>query len=324
MNEVKVVKFFLTLMTALLIGVGLLNLMYSFRRKRFYISPLLIVWSLTIFTVCLYVFGKRFYEEFRTDQMDLKNAVSIYYYLSIVCSMVNYFSQFLKIKDLLEFYNQVPVFDCLCYFNINPRSVKKSALLTFIKIILFPIIVEVNLIIRELHGGGGEEPNLVGTLYNLYPMVIANFLPNCLFAGFVLCREGMKALNSRLLTIEKEANLYQDKKQMKILSNFQRMQIFCDLSEKLDELCEKYNAICSYTLAYVDLLAMPLVFSLLSNLFGITAGCFQQYYAIADTMINEEPYDMFDAMTNGVFLAISFSEIALLNMAVNDCIGRPE
>ncbi|XP_073818320.1 putative gustatory receptor 94a [Musca autumnalis] len=320
MDGVKVVKFFIILFTSFLISLGLLDLMYSFRRKRFFINPLLIIWSLTVIAGFVFIYGKRLHEEYATGQIDLKNAVSIYYYLNIICALVNYLWQLAKTNKILKFYNTVPVFDCMSYFCIDHRSVKKAALLTFIKIILIPIIVEINLILRELRKG--EESNLLETLYHLYPMVIANFLPNCLFAGFVVCRECMKALNILLKLVENEANFYQNVKQMKLNTRFYRMQIFCDLSDKLDELSEKYNLVCFYTLEYTQLISLPLICSLLSNLLGITAGCFQQYYAIADTMINEETYDVFDALTNGVFLAISFSEIAILNMVVNDCIEK--
>lgn len=318
MDKIVVVKFFIGLLTGILCIVGLLTSMYSFQRKRFYISSLLIAWSLVVIASFMYLYVKRIYDDFISDQIDLKNAVSIYYYTNIVGSLVNYFSHLIQTKAILEYYNSVPIFDTLRAFDMNPKIVRSSALMVFFKIIIFPVIIETNLVLRELRNE--HDRNLWRTLYSVFPMIIANFLPNCVFAGFVLCRECMSSLNRQLEMIEKEANFYQGVKQMILHKPFHRMQIYCDLSDKVEHLAEKYAIICMYTLKYMDLNSLPILCSLLSNLFGITAGFFQQYYAIADTMINEESYDLFDAMTNAVFLAISFLEIALLGVVANECL----
>ncbi|XP_075144769.1 putative gustatory receptor 94a [Haematobia irritans] len=267
--------------------------------------------------VLLYV--KNIYDDFISDQIDLTNASSLYFYMNIVASLVNYTSQLLQTKSIMHFYNTVPLFPIIRYLDIKTKSVKNSVLLIFIKIVLFPIIIEINLVVRELRSGR-PDANIWKTLYSLYPTLLANFVPNCIFAGFVVCRECMIALGHQLNAVEKEANFYQNAKQMILHKPFYRMQIFCNLSDKVDELSTKYTSICYYTMEFIELGAMPILCSLLSNLLGITAGFFQQYYAIADTMINEETYNFFDALTNGVFLVLSFSEIGLLSIMANECI----
>uniref|UniRef100_A0A454A0P1 Gustatory receptor n=1 Tax=Stomoxys calcitrans TaxID=35570 RepID=A0A454A0P1_STOCA len=320
MDKYFLIKVLIGLCIGIVSAVGLLGTMYSFRRKRFYISLPLIIWGMLVNVTFVLLYVKNIYDDYVSDQIDLKNASSLYYYMNIICSLANYVSQVIQTKAIMNFYNSVPLFETIRFLDITAKAVRSSGILVFVKVILFPIIIEINLLVREMHTG--PDFNIWQTFYALYPTVLANFLPNCIFSGFVICRETMIALGGHLRLIEKEANFYQDVRQMTLHKPFYRMQIFCDLSDKVDVLAGHYTSICYYTTAFMQLGAMPILFSLLSNLFGITAGFFQQYYAIADTMINEESYNLFDAMTNGVFLVISFSEIALLSMVANECIEK--
>ncbi|XP_073818321.1 gustatory receptor 94a [Musca autumnalis] len=259
------------------------------------------------------------YVAFDDGKINLANAETLYYYISIVGVVLSYISQLAKAQELQQFLSSVPFFEVLNYFELKSGVVKSSVRVILVKTIMFPIIIEMGLIVRQAH----YEPDksLFQTLSTLYPVVVSNFLPNCVFSSMVICHHTMNALNIRLQQVEKKANFYQDVKQMILHKQFQRMQTFCDLADKLDELSEKYTQICRNTLKYVDINSLAILAALLSNLFAITGGFFQQYTALSDTIINKDSYDLFDALTNGVFLAVAAADVGLYGSLADDCLG---
>ncbi|XP_023296333.1 putative gustatory receptor 94a [Lucilia cuprina] len=293
--------------------------MYSWRTKKFYINYFLVAWCITIIILFTLIYIRRLYNEVVSEELDLKNAVTLYYYMNIFGAATNFLSQLWNTKAAAHFFNTVKLFETLKYFDVDVEVIHSSLLLVTLKIIIFPIIIEITLILRQLRNDY-EERSLLWTIYTLYPLVIANIIPNCLFGIFVVCRQLTMSLNRHLKELEKEANFLQNMDQILLHKPFYRMQKFCNLADKLDELAEKYSLICAQTLLYMSMCSTPLLASLLCNLFGITAGFFRQYYALADTLINEESYDVFNAITNGVFLIISFLEIALHSLVADQSI----
>lgn len=320
MDNIHIAKYVVGIITFIICLFGLSCNTYSFRRGRYYTSRLLFIWCLLLFITVTVVYIRKTCADFKANELDLKNAVKLYYYMNVIATLVNYGSQLYHKTSIAYFYGRVPFFDTIRYLDIQPKVVKFAALMIFVKVILFPIIIETVLILRVIHKG--ENNSIWSTLYTLYPIVMTNFLPNCIFGAFIVCRELMVALNKHLSRVEHEANYYQDVKQMILHKPFYRMQIFCNLSDKLDELAIKYSDICLYTLEYMKIGAVPLLAAFICNLFGITVQFFQQYKSIADTMINNDGYNVFDALTNGVFLLISFSEIALHSLIANECIEK--
>ncbi|XP_061394421.1 putative gustatory receptor 94a [Musca vetustissima] len=254
---------------------------------------------------------RQLYIAYNDDKINLANAEILYYYIGIVAVILTYILQLVRSNEIKTFVSQVPLLELMDYFELNQRAVKSSIVKIVVKTLLFPIILEINLIIRQRRKD---------TVINLFPLVASNFLPNCVFSALVICYHYMQALNSYLEKVEKDANLYQDVKQMILHKPFHRMQAFCNMADKLDELSEKYSIICKNILKYVEINSVAILAALLCNLFAITGGLFQQYNALADTLINKESYDLFDAMTNGVFLAIAIADIALYGSMANDCL----
>ncbi|XP_065372265.1 putative gustatory receptor 94a [Calliphora vicina] len=319
MNKTQLVKYIIAFLIGMLSLIGLNSNIYSWRTKRFYVNYFLVVWCITIIILFTMIYIRRLYYEIITEELDLKNAVTLYYYMNIFGAATNYLSQLLNTKSAVDFFNVVQLFETMEYVDVEMEVIQSSILLVTLKTIIFPIIIEITLILRQLRDDD-EDRSLLWTVYTLYPLVIANIIPNCLFGIFVICRQFTMALNRQMRELEKEANFLQNIEQICLHKRFYRMQKFCNLADKLDELAEKYSLICSQTLAYMSLCTTPLMASLLCNLFGITAGFFRQYYALADTLINEESYDVFNAVTNGVFLIISFLEIALHSLVADQSI----
>ncbi|KAI8046857.1 hypothetical protein M5D96_003071 [Drosophila gunungcola] len=90
------------------------------------------------------------------------------------------------------------------------------------------------------------------------------------------------------------------------------MRRFCELADRLDELAEKYCLTAGCSKRYVRFTDCSMVLSMLMNLIGITMGFYNQYLAIADYYINEEPFDLFLAIVLLIFLAVPFLELVMV------------
>uniref|UniRef100_A0A454A0J4 Gustatory receptor n=1 Tax=Stomoxys calcitrans TaxID=35570 RepID=A0A454A0J4_STOCA len=310
-------KYIVGLVFGIAYSLGLLVCMYSKARQRFYVSPLLMLWSTLVTIIVTIASVQQFYTDWQKKQMDLTSASQLYYYVNVVGVIINYNCQLMQVKVTKDFLNTVPFFSLIEYLKINGKALGSSVALALLKIIIFPLIIECNLLLRHYREEAKESP--LKTLYTLYPVVISNFLPNCVFGIMVMCEHSIKALNMQLKALEEKANFYQNERQIALHKPYHRMQIFCNLSDLLEELSEKYSLICLKTLQYVDIHAVPLLAALLSNLLAITSGLFHQYSAIASVIINRQSYDIFDAVTNGVFLLISIMDMVLYGMIANYC-----
>lgn len=265
------------------------------------------------------LYSIRLFNAYKIGQLDITNAVTLYHCISLVGAVVNYISQLICSKAYCEYYNTSCLFEIMTYFRAETVVYHKELFLLITKIFLFPIVVEITLLLRQMYDSN-ESQKLIFTLYTLYPLIIANIVPNILYGGMVICKRSALALNRDLVRIKNEANFLQKAEQILLHKKFYRMQRYCCLADNLDELSEKYTIICVQTLAYTKLAAPPFLASLLCNLFGITTNLFRQYYALADTLINNKTYDVFDALTNGIFLMISFLEIAMHSYITDQCI----
>lgn len=320
MDKLTWVKFLIAYLLVTLSLIGLNAKMYNWRWKKFYINQFLVMWCMAAAVIFNLVYTRRLYYEIITSGFDLKNAVKLYFYMNVIGGIMNYLWQLMNCKAAVDFVNQVQLFTTMKYFDIDVAAIKSTILLVTLKTLIFPTVIAIAVILRKLHNGFDITQSIVFTLYVSYPIFCANITPNCLFGIFVVCRQLTLALNRNLSKLEKEANFLQDSKQMRLHKHFYRVQRFCHMADKLDELAEKYATICSQTLQYMSLGALPLLISLVCNLLGITVGLFRQYYDLADTLINEESYDIFRSVSNGIFLIISFLEIALHSLVGNQTI----
>ncbi|XP_067618723.1 putative gustatory receptor 94a [Eurosta solidaginis] len=316
MQEYKKGKIVLNIVVISFMLFGLAAHYISLRELRFYNSKIITLYSLMIALTFTIIYGNSMWGDLQTNQWDLKNAVKLYSYMNIVASVINYLTAIILSRVFVCYFNSVQLFGYIKFFKISGKMVIDSVRIVFLKSFLIPTIYEATLVVQQIHND--SSINLLLTLHTLLPMIISQVFPNLFFIALVTCKMLMVTLNERLGEIVKEVNFMQSAAQMRIQKPYYRMQRYCELADRLDTLAQKYRLICQHTTKYVQLLAAPLIYSLLCNLCGITCGCFTQYLAIADTLVNNEPYDVFNVIINAVFLGISIIEVLLQGQISNE------
>ena len=310
MNEKQAVKYIIGFLITVCTLLGLNCNVYSFRCKKFYFNSCLVIWCLISMFIFAWLYLKKLYDSVVSEGLVIENAVSLFYYMNVISALLNYGSQILVGKEYTNIYNNSRVFEAMDYLSVDRKMLQSQIVLVVTKIILYPLVTEITLILQHVRKDE-DDTNVLWTLFTLYPLILSNVIPNCFFGIMILSRQGILALNQVIQDIEKEANFIQNPQQMGLHKHFYRMHKFCNLADKLDELLRIYSMICYSTMNYINLASIPLIAALLCNLFAITAGFFQQYYSLADTLINEERYDAINAITNAIFLIISLIEVAL-------------
>ncbi|XP_017468709.1 PREDICTED: putative gustatory receptor 94a [Rhagoletis zephyria] len=309
MEDYKSLKFFIGFFTVTLMLLGLSPNTLSLRQRRFYTSYIMTVYSLVITLVFTISYGHDVINDLRTGQFDLKNAVKLYSYMNILASIISYLTALCLTRIWAQSLNGVALFETMHFFDVRARMVVSSNRLVFLKSLLIPIMQEVTLILQQMYNE--PDKNLMWTLYTLLPMIVSQMFPNIFFGTLVISKLLVTTLNEHLGEVVNEVNCLQTALQMSLHKPFYRMQRFCELADRLDLLAQKYKIICEQTTIHLQLHSVPLICSLMCNLCGITASCFTQYLAIADTLVNNEPYNVFNALTNAVFLVISVVEVLL-------------
>lgn len=322
MQHLKWVKICFGIIIASLILFGFSAHGLSPRKQRFYNSYIIALYSTTVAIVFTVSYGQSILNDWQKNEFDLENIIKLYSYMNITSVIINYLTALTLSSTFVRFFNGLPLFDTFKFFNVSAKTVIVSVRLVFLKGLLIPIIYEMTLLLQQIR----NEPNkhLLWTLYTLLPMILSKMFPNLSFGALVISKVLMETLNERLSEIVNEVNSMQTVLQMSLHKPYYRMQRFCDLADRLDLLAQKYDIICRQTTKYLQLLSAPLICSLLCNLCGITVGCFRQYLAIAETLVNNEPYDVFHALTNAVFLAISVIEVMLLGQICDNNIVKVE
>ncbi|KAM8707078.1 hypothetical protein ACLKA7_011219 [Drosophila subpalustris] len=272
----------------------------------------------TIVFTSIYV--RQMYLDYTTAQLNLRDAVKLYSYMNITVAIINFITQMLMSKTVARMMSNVPLFETLSSIPIDTRTIMTSVLMALIKVLGFPFVLEVALIVQQ----NRNEPHLkwTWTLYNLFPMVISNYLNNCYFGAMIIAKNVLEALNAKLKLQVQEVNLMQHEDNKKLYSKYYRIQRFCTMADELDDLLAKYKMICSQSTDYMALMSLSIVLSLICHLLGITVGCYNQYIAIAESVIGKKPYDAFGAFINLVFLTISILELTLLTYLSNDVLAE--
>ncbi|KAH8359754.1 hypothetical protein KR093_008695 [Drosophila rubida] len=317
----RIVHVLLVTLIFMLTLFGLFANRFTLRgRSRYIFSKKYLAYAMLITAVFTTIYVRQMYSDYTMSKLNLRDAVKLYSYMNITVAIINFITQMLMSKTVARMMSQVPLFETINSLHIDGRTVMTSVMLALIKVLGFPFVMEVALIVQQKR----IEPNLrwSWTFYTLFPMVISNFLNNCYFGAMIIVKNIMQALNERLKTQVQQVNLMQHEKQRKLYSKYYRIQRFCTLADELDELAIKYKMICRQSTDYMALMSLSIVLSLICHLLGITVGVFNQYYAIAESVIGKKPYDAFGAFINLVFLSISLLEIALLTYLSNDILSE--
>ncbi|KAH8417828.1 hypothetical protein KR222_006714, partial [Zaprionus bogoriensis] len=289
---------------------GLLPCRYSFRRRRFIISEALTVYcfvAATGFGVC---YVSLIWREYLGGRIDPRDAIKMYSYTNALVVLLNYVTQWAIMRQILQFLNDVPLFRTINYFSISLGAAGNAVLLALVKMLAFPLLMQVTLVLYQRV----KQPELswIHTSATMIPIVMSNQINNCFFSCMVIARLLLLQVNERLHDILAEVNRLQTPGEMLLQKPYYRMQRFCELADRLDELASMYTLVTSYCRGYLLITSFSLVMSLAVNLFSTTLGCYTQYQAFADYIMTEESYDVARALANFVFLAVPFFEIILL------------
>lgn len=208
------------------------------------------------------------------------------------------------------FLNNIPLFSTINYFNISYMSQSLSVMCAVLKMFAFPLIMQLTLILyqKQTH----PELSWTNTSRTIIPIILGNQLNNCFFGGIVIAQGLFMQINKLLREMLHEVNRMQSPLGMLLLKPYYRMQRFCELADKLDELSNKYTQIANYSREYLVLTSFSLVISMAINLFSTTLGCYMQYQAVANYIMIEDTYDIPRALAHFVFLLIPFLEIVLV------------
>ncbi|EDW98572.1 putative gustatory receptor 97a [Drosophila yakuba] len=285
---------------------------FSFRRKKFVFSKGVTIYSLCLATCFALFYIWNIYNEISTGQINLRNTIGIYCYMNVCVCLFNYVTQWVKTLEIIRFQNSVPLFKLLDSVDISAIIVWRAFVYSLLKIVFCPLIAYITLILYQRRSHPENQWTSLATVKTMLPLIVSNQINNCFFGGLVIANLVIAALNRKLHGIVKEANMLQSPVQMNLHKPYYRMRRFCELADLLDELAEKYGVTASRSKKYLHFTDWSMVMSMLMNLLGITTGCYNQYLAIADHYINEEPFDLFQAIVLLVFLAVPFLEIVMV------------
>ncbi|KAH8362864.1 hypothetical protein KR084_002041 [Drosophila pseudotakahashii] len=312
-------KFHTKLVMICIYSTVFLNILYgvylgrfSFRRKKFVFSKGVTIYAFimaTVFGIC-YIWN--IYKEISTGQISMRHTIRIYCYMNVFVCLFNYATQWEKTLQIIRFQNSVPLFKILDSLDISAMIVWRAFIYSILKILICPLIGYVTLILYQRRVHPDLQWTSLATARTMLPLIVSNQINNCFFGGLVIANLIVAAVNNKLHSIVKEANMLQSPVQMNLQKPYYRMRRFCELADSLDELAEKYSLTAGCSKNYLIFTDWSMVLSMLMNLIGITMGFYNQYLAIADYYINEEPFDLFLAIVLLVFLAVPFLELVMV------------
>ncbi|XP_052852762.1 putative gustatory receptor 97a isoform X2 [Drosophila gunungcola] len=309
-TQVVMICVYVTVFLNILYGVYLGR--FSLRRKKFLFSKVVTIYSIfvaTIFGTC-YIWN--IYKELYAGQISSRHTIGIYCYMNVFVCLFNYVTQWVLTGQIIRFQNKIPLFKVLNSLDMSVKIVWKAVTLTILKIFICPLIGYITLILYQKRTQPDSQWTSLTTVRTMLPLIVSNQINNCFFGSLVIANAIVAAINQKVHVIVKEANKMQSSVQMDLNKPYYRMRRFCELADRLDELAEKYCLTAGCSKRYVRFTDCSMVLSMLMNLIGITMGFYNQYLAIADYYINEEPFDLFLAIVLLIFLAVPFLELVMV------------
>ncbi|XP_016950991.1 putative gustatory receptor 97a [Drosophila biarmipes] len=285
---------------------------FSFRRKRFAFSKGVTVYSFVVASLFGSYYIWNIYKEVSTGQMSSRHTIGIYCYMNVFVCLFNYVTQWEKTLQIIRFQNSVPIFKILDSLDMSVMIVWRAFIYSILKILICPLIGYITLILYQNRVHPDQQWTSLATARTMLPLIVSNQINNCFFGGLVIANLVIASVNNKLHDIVKEVNRLQSPVQMNLQKPYYRMRRFCELADNLDELAEKYRVTAGCSRNYLRFTDWSMVLSLLMNLIGITLGFYNQYLAIADYYINEEPFDLYLAIILLVFLAVPFLELIMV------------
>ncbi|KAH8283879.1 hypothetical protein KR054_004236 [Drosophila jambulina] len=300
----------ITIMLNTLFGVypGL----FSLKRRKFVFSKVVAAYCFTVASIFGLFYIWHIYKELSEGRINRRHTIGIYCYMNVTVCLINFITQWPIIKPVLQFQNRVPLFEVLNSLDMSMMLVWRAFIYAVLKILVCPLVEYITLILYQRRAHPELRCTSFATVRTMLPLIVSNQINNCFFGGLVIVNLIVAAINKMLLGIVKEANMLQTPGQMDLQKPYYRMRRFCDLADGLDELAIKFGLAACYSQGYLRFTDWSMILSMLMNLIGITMGFYNQYLAIADYYINEEPFDLFLAIDQLVFLVVPFMELVMV------------
>ncbi|XP_041565012.1 putative gustatory receptor 97a isoform X2 [Drosophila elegans] len=285
---------------------------FSLRRKKFLFSKVVTIYSIFVATIFGTYYIWNIYKELYAGQISSRHTIGIYCYMNVFVCLFNYVTQWVLTGQIIRFQNKIPLFKVLNSLDMSVKIVWKAVTLTILKIFICPLIGYITLILYQKRTQPDSQWTSLTTVKTMLPLIVSNQINNCFFGSLVIANAIVAAINQTVHVIVKEANRMQSPVQINLNKPYYRMRRFCELADRLDELAEKYCLTAGCSKRYFRFTDCSMVLSMLMNLIGITMGVYNQYLAIADYYINEEPFDLFLAIVLLIFLAVPFLELVMV------------
>ncbi|EDV92810.1 putative gustatory receptor 97a [Drosophila grimshawi] len=288
------------------IAYGLYPGRFCWKQNQFVFNKLLGIYCLAVATFFGIFYGNRIWEDYDNGKIDLRNPIQIYCYMNACVGLFNYVTQWTIMPEILSFQNSIPLFSTINFLNISMRSAGRPLVLACLKWFGCPLLLQLTLTLYH------SQQNWMITLKIMIPIYLANQINNCFFGSMVMAELVIAEINNKLRSIVAEVNRLQTPSEMILQKRFYRMQRFCDLADRVDELKNKYTMSTGYSIAYLELTAFSLVVSMAINLISTTLGCYTLYQAVADHLLLEQPYNVIQSLVHLVFIVVPFTEMYLL------------
>ncbi|KAH8395891.1 hypothetical protein KR215_009345 [Drosophila sulfurigaster] len=286
---------------------------FSLKHKQFRLSKAMMIYCLTVATIFGLFYVQHIWQEFFSGQIDQRDAIKIYCYMNACGSLLHYLYQWSICVRVRELLNQTSIFAVINYFDVTVLSMARHMVPVFIKIFIFPLVMNVTLLVYHQHlQQQHSQLSWLTTSTTMLPIIAGSQLNNCYFCSIVISKAIFKQINVLLAEMLTEVNRLQTPAEMSLHKPFYRMQRFCDLADRLDELADKYALVNDYCQGLLEFGCFSMVTTMSINLCNTTLGCYVQYQAFVDTIMLEKPYDIAQAVAHFVFLVLPFLEILLL------------
>lgn len=326
MLNYKVLQFAMFSMFSFVMVLGIAPYGYNFKTKKFVQYFPLLIYGVT---VAMFFTSSYLPEVFKIVQNyeDGNDISEIYSSMNILSAIISYVILIPYHKGIVDYLNQAQLEFLIMkkYVQENIAEAKFKMVQFLAKAAVFPVILWINVTFKSLYYESGEnDSTFLGLLrgyLTMIPYIIRSSPATCLYGILLLTAFYMQKLIENVEIIIKEINLITFHKDLKIYTNFYKMQRFSELSEQLDDISFKYTTIIKSTREYVGFVEIPWIASLGCNLIGVTYGIFAQYTYIANTVFDGEPYDFASAFTGGIFIVVSTMETFLqANIATENTI----
>lgn len=289
---------------------------YSFKRKIFIPYVPLLIYGIAISIIFSAYYLPEVYNEFLNYE-DERDISKIYSAMNILSAVVSYVVLIAYHRGIVDFLNkaQIEFFTMKSYVESNIQESKFKLFQFGAKAAVFPMILWTTITFKHLysesHDGESTLTHLKQGYMTMIPYMIRSAPSTCLYGILLLTSFYMKQLIANAEIMVREINLITFHKELKIHKNFYKMQRFCELSDLLDDIAIKYTQILKSTRDYVSFVEIPWIASLGCNMIGVTYGIFAQYTYIANTVFDDEPYDVASVFTGTIFILVSAMEIFL-------------